>query len=356
MKWLGDTWLTVFYILCSIFSSVIMASISPARLTQHIVMLVIGFGLYLYLGSQESGVYKSFAILGYFVTIFLLILTYVLGSSIRGSVRWIELAGFQLQAGEMAKPLLVVAFAYFLEKYPVKTLKNILINLVIFLIPALLIFKQPDLGTALVISVIWLVEVFVAGISYFWVGLSGVLGLVGLSFLPRVLHDYQLNRLETFIDPFRDPLGAGYNVIQSIIAVGSGGLFGKGLGHGTQSHLAFLPERHTDFIFASLSEELGLLGSVLIIILIGSIIYRLLSAFTHTISSSSRLILSGIIGYLTFQTFINIGMNIGIAPVTGVTLPLISYGGSSTIATAISLGLAASIIRGDHTRPLIEIH
>jgi rod shape determining protein RodA len=319
-------------------------------------MLTFGFALYLYLGNQESGVYKSFAPIAYAVSLLLLILTFFFSDTIRGSARWIEIGSFQLQGGEVVKPLLILSFAYFLDHFPPTTLKNIGINLLLFLIPTLLVFKQPDLGTALVLSAIWLAQIFVAGISYWWIAVSGVIAGFGASYLPHVLHDYQLNRLETFIDPFRDPLGAGYNVIQSIIAVGSGGVLGKGLGHGTQSHLRFLPERHTDFIFASLSEELGLIGSLLIIGIIGSIIYRLLTAVTTAKEAESRLILVGIVGYLIFQTCVNIGMNIGIAPVTGVTLPLVSYGGSSVLATAITLGIAASVIRGDRTRPLIEIH
>lgn len=231
-----------------------------------------------------------------------------------------------------------------------------LFNTALFLLPTYLVYVQPDLGTALVISSIWVIQIFVAGLSSWLIALAVLLlGVLG-RYLPRFLADYQLKRLETFLNPGSDPLGSGYNVIQSIIAIGSGGLFGKGLGHGTQSHLRFLPERHTDFIFASLSEELGLLGSLTILVLLGSLMYRLLTALTVSTSAENRSILAGVLGYLTFQTFVNIGMNLGIAPVTGVTLPLISYGGSSVITTALTLGLAASIIREDHARPLIEIH
>lgn len=356
MKWLSDSWLTIFYLLTAIFSSVVMTSISPERTLQHVLMLGLGFGLFLYLGYQESGVYKSFAPIGYGISLFLLLATIIFGDTIRGSTRWIPLGSFQLQAGELIKPLLILAFAYFLERYPPKTIGNILINLGLFLLPTLLVFRQPDLGTALVLSAIWIAQIFVAGLSYWLIALSLLITGIFARFLPRLLAEYQLERLETFLNPEHDPLGAGYNVIQSIIAVGSGGLFGKGLGHGTQSHLRFLPERHTDFIFASLSEELGLIGSLAVFVLLGNIIYRLLTALTHTTSVESRYILMGVLSYLTFQTFINIGMNVGIAPVTGITLPLISYGGSSVLATGIALGFAASVIRGDRGHRLIEIH
>lgn len=355
MKWLPDPWLTTLYLLASIFSAVVMTSISPERVMQHMIMLATGFVLYLYLGNQDSGIYKSFGSLAYVITLILLLLTALLSDPVRGSASWIRIGEFQFQAGEVAKPLLIIAFASFLHQFKVSKFKNLLINTGLFILPTFLIFRQPDLGTALVIAAIWIAQIFVSGISYLLIATVALASLVGATYLPHVLQDYQLRRLETFIDPHADPLGSGYNVIQSIIAVGSGGILGKGLGHGTQSHLRFLPERHTDFIFASLSEELGLLGSLIIITILSGIIYRLLHVLTTTNDAMTRSILAGIVGYLTFQTFINIGMNIGIAPVTGVTLPLISYGGTSVIATAISLGIAASMIRGESQRRLLEI-
>lgn len=354
-RWLPDSWLLLFYLLAGSLSVVVLTSISPDRVAQQALMFGLGLVLFVYLGIQDSAVYKTFAPIGYMVSILILLATMVLGDPVRGSTRWIPIGGFQLQAGEFAKPLLVLAFAYFIRAFPPKNLKNILINIALFLVPTLLIFKQPDLGTALVISSIWVAQMFVGGVSYYLLGLVSTMGFIFAESLPRFLHDYQLKRLETFIDPFRDPLGAGYNVIQSIIAVGSGGFLGKGLGHGTQSHLRFLPERHTDFIFASLAEELGTIGSLLVIFCLGGLLNRLLSLSTHTPSSSSRLIYIGIFSYLFFQTFINIGMNIGIAPVTGVTLPLISYGGSSVLSSAIALGIASSCARSDRSRALIEI-
>lgn len=354
-NWLPDSWLLLCYLLAGALSLVVLTSISPDRVLQQGIMFGVGLILFIYLAHQDSAVYKTFAPIGYLVSIGLLIVTFLLGSDVRGSTRWIPIAGFQLQAGEFAKPLLVLSFAFFLKLFPPKNLKNILINVVLYLVPAILIFKQPDLGTALVVSSIWVSQMFVAGLFYWVIGTVVGLSAVALQYLPKILHDYQLKRLETFVDPYRDPLGSGYNVIQSIIAVGSGGFLGKGLGHGTQSHLRFLPERHTDFIFASLAEELGIIGSILVVTCLGALLYRLLYLATHSSSSSSRLIYIGVFSYLFFQTFINIGMNIGIAPVTGVTLPLISYGGSSVLATAITLGIAASVARGDRSRTLIEI-
>ncbi|MFH2085803.1 MAG: FtsW/RodA/SpoVE family cell cycle protein [bacterium] len=355
MKWLPDIWLTLCYLLAGTLSLVVLTSISPERVGQQAIMFGLGLLLFTYLSRQDVAVYKTFAPFGYLLAILLLLATILLGTSVRGAVRWIPILGFQLQGGEFAKPLLVLSFAFWLRRFPPKTFQNILINILLFALPTLLIFRQPDLGTTLVVSSIWIGQLFVAGISYWLVGGSAAFSFILTEYFPKLLHDYQLKRLETFVDPFRDPLGAGYNVIQSLIAVGSGGILGKGLGHGTQSHLRFLPERHTDFIFASLAEELGLVGSLLVIFCLGGLLYRLLTLATHTVSTSSRLIYVGIFSYLFFQTWVNIGMNIGIAPVTGVTLPLISYGGSSILATALTLGIAASAVRADHTHTLLEI-
>lgn len=354
-NWLPDAWLTLFYLLSSILSLVVLTSISPDRVFQQALMFAVGLILFIYLSSQDSAVYKTFAPFGYVISLLALITTAFLGTTVRGSTRWIPIGTFQLQAGEFVKPLLVLAFAFFLKRFPPKTFKNILINLVLFSLPTFLVFRQPDLGTALVISAIWLAQIFVSGLSYWFVMIVPGVTAILIKYLPRMLHDYQLKRLETFIDPYRDPLGAGYNVIQSIIAVGSGGIIGKGLGNGTQSHLRFLPEHHTDFIFAALAEELGLIGSFLVIFILGGLVYRLLTLTTHATSAGSRLIYVGTFSYLFFQIFINLGMNIGIAPVTGVTLPLISYGGSSILATAITLGIASSCARSQSSRPLIEI-
>ncbi|KKU46453.1 MAG: Rod shape-determining protein RodA [Microgenomates group bacterium GW2011_GWA2_46_7] len=355
MKWSVDPWLTVCYLFASSLSLLILTSISPDRVGQQAFMFILGFILYLYISSQDGEVYKTFAPIGYVMALILLLSTLIFGETIRGSTRWILLGGFQFQAGELSKPLLVLSLAYSLYHFPLNSLKNFGINLLLFLLPAFLIFRQPDLGTALVISSIFAVQLFVAGLPWWFFGLVGSITAVFWRYLPRLLHSYQLERLTTFIDPYRDPLGSGYNVIQSVIAVGSGGLLGKGLGHGTQSHLRFLPERHTDFIFASLAEELGLIGSLLVIFCLGALLYRLLYLATHAQSRFSRFVYLGSFGYLAFQTFVNIGMNIGVAPVTGVTLPLISYGGSSILATAITLGIVSSLARTKPEASLLQI-
>lgn len=354
-RWLPDLWLTICYLLATALSLVMLTSISPERVPQQALMFALGFLLFVYLSHQDVAAYKTFATTAYITAVLLLFATLIFGETIRGATRWIPLGAFQLQAGELVKPLLILSFASYLEWFPPTKLKNLGIHFLLFSLPAYLIFRQPDLGTTLVVASFFAVQVFIAGLPVWIIGILALLGILGFRFSPNLLHSYQWERIKTFLDPFRDPLGSGYNVIQSIIAVGSGGLIGKGLGHGTQSHLRFLPERHTDFIFASLAEELGLIGSLLVILCLGGLLYRFLILATHTSNSLARSIFLGSFGYLAFQTFINIGMNLGITPVTGVTLPLISYGGSSILATALTLGIAAAFARQTSAPSLLEI-
>jgi len=354
MRRIHDWWLTVSFLLAALTSLTILFSISPDRLITQAVWLIIGFVLYLYLSSQDSAVYSALSQIAFPLSIILLFLTFLVGDGVRGSTRWISFFGFGFQTSEIVKPLLALSFARFLTERKLTPLNTLLLTGTITL-PLLFILKQPDLGTGLVITALVGAQIILAG-APLWLYLVGiVLGYFGLRLAPSLLHDYQLARLESFVDPTKDPLGSGYNVIQSIIAVGSGGLFGKGLGHGTQSHLRFLPERHTDFVFASLVEELGFLGGIFVLAVLGIILYRLCVLMLTAKQREQRLILVGIFAYLLFQSFVNIGMNLGIAPVTGVTLPLISYGGSSILGISLSLGIAGSISNSLHSGKSLEI-
>lgn len=342
------------YLLAGSLSLAMLFSISPDRLPQQALLLGIGLVLVIYLGAQDHAVYVALAPYLYLATLILLGSTYFFGESVRGSLRWIPLGSFQLQTSELVKPFLALFFAHYFTLNPVRDLRSLFASLLYFLPPFLLVFFQPDLGTSLVLASIYLSMLFVSGLPriFLFVGSSLLVGLALLS--PYFLAPYQLARLESFIDPSRDPLGSGYNVIQSTIAVGSGGFWGKGLGHGTQSHLKFLPERHTDFMFASLAEELGFLGLLSTLVIFYVLFARLLGVAQKN-PGAGRLVLSGLACYLMFQAFINIGMNLGIAPVTGVTLPLISYGGSSILGVAISLGIASSFTRNSSVASPLEI-
>jgi rod shape determining protein RodA len=218
-----------------------------------------------------------------------------------------------------------------------------------------LIFVQPDLGSALVVLSIFISSILFSKISFkqFTTLLLSALLLIPLFWF--FLHDYQRMRVVHFLNPYFDPLGEGYNLIQSKIAVGSGGFLGRGLGRGTQSHLAFLPERYTDFIFASLAEELGFVGSLTLIVLYLILFLRMLKIASLSKERPYFLLAVSIFFYLFFQTIVNIAMNIGLMPITGITLPLVSYGGSSLVTTMISLGILENISRKNSPDVFLEI-
>jgi len=212
-------------------------------------------------------------------------------------------------------------------------------------LPIFLIFRQPDLGTTLVILAVWLGMILAQGLELKFLLSLLILSAVGLPFSWLFLKDYQKLRILTFLNPESDPLGAGYNLIQAMIAVGAGGIFGRGLGRGTQSQLAFLPEARTDFIFASLAEELGLFGSLILLLLFLFLSLRILKAAREAPDDFGYYLCAGVFSLLTFQVFVNVGVNIGILPITGITLPLVSQGGSSVLAVMTCLGLVESVAR-----------
>ncbi|MBI3952411.1 MAG: rod shape-determining protein RodA [Candidatus Doudnabacteria bacterium] len=280
----------------------------------------------------------------------ILALGYVLffGSAIRGSSRWVNLGFFQLQPAELAKLFMVIVMAKFLDKHgeKLKDFRYVLLSAVYIGIPALLILAEPDLGSALVLAGTWFAMLLFSPMKKKHLAILIailILGLVVGWFF--VMQDYQRQRVFTFINPDADPKGSGYNVIQSIIAVGSGGLWGRGLGRGFQSQLKFLPERQTDFIFASTAEELGLLGSLAVIGLFCLLFYRLVKTIKTSRDNFGMFLALGIFFMFFIQVLINIGMNIGILPVTGIPLPLLSYGGSSLLTTFLALGVIQSIVR-----------
>jgi rod shape determining protein RodA len=259
-------------------------------------------------------------------------------------VRWIDFGFITLQGSEFAKPILILLFAFVFTRFDPKKLRTFVISLIVLIVPFGLIFSQPDLGSSVIVAGIWLSMAFVAGSSLLYLFVLLITPVVASPFIWNILKDYQKARIEIFLNPASDPLGRGYNVIQAIIAVGSGQLFGRGLGRGTQSHLNFLPEQKTDFIFATTAEELGFVGVFLLLALFGFLIYRLLRATQIITDPEGSLIVVGVAVTLLSQIFINVGMNLGILPITGITLPLVSFGGSSLVAVFILLGLAESVL------------
>lgn len=274
----------------------------------------------------------------------LLLLPFGFGAVTRGAIRWIPLGPFSLQPSELVKPLLIIVFSRFLTGPGIRlTAKNFAVYLLLLLLPFGLIFQQPDLGTSLVVAAIWLGLLFSRKIKF---GRAAVFALAivlaGAGGISR-LQPYQRQRLTSFINPYADPGGSGYQVIQSLIAAGSGGLAGRGLGRGSQSQLRFLPEKQTDFIFAATAEELGFFGAAVVVTAYWWLGHRLLLVAGGTGDEFGRLLVIGVLVMIWFQGGVAMAMNLGLLPITGITLPFVSSGGSSMLSSFACLGLAASV-------------
>ena len=284
----------------------------------------------------------------YVLLIIGLIYLIVFGDPIRGSARWIDFGFFQLQLAELAKIIIAIGLARWLSvnRGQINSWWNFLLTFFYAAIPAGLIFFEPDLGSSAIVMIIWFGIMLLSPLKktfvLIFIGVAIILAGFSWQFLAK---DYQKERVEVFLSPDKDPRGKGYNVRQAIIAVGSGQLFGRGLGQGVQSGLKFLPEKHTDFVFASSSEEIGLFGSGAILIMFYILFNRLLKIIKRARDDLSAYMVVGILFFFAGQVVINVGMNIGLLPVTGIPLPLISYGGSSMLVTAIALGIAQNIAK-----------
>jgi rod shape determining protein RodA len=271
-------------------------------------------------------------------------LVLVLGRTKLGSTRWIDFGFFNFQPSEIFKIILVLSLSHFLVRKEEISTIDFLIYLGMIALPVILVLLEPDLGTALIYVIIGIFLFLACRTREIYLLFSGLLIAILMPiFWFFILRPYQRERILTFLDPQHDPFGSGYNVLQSTISVGSGGWLGRGLGHGLQSQLNFLPIAHTDFIFASLAEELGFIGAGLLLILFLVLIFRLVSIGVLAKDALGRYIAFGVAVMILFQVLINVGMNIGIMPVTGIPLPLISHGGSSLFSTMIALGIVGSI-------------
>ncbi|MBP9752128.1 MAG: rod shape-determining protein RodA [Candidatus Moranbacteria bacterium] len=283
----------------------------------------------------------------YFLSLGALLLVVIFGRTVRGTAGWIEFGPFQFQPVEGAKIVLIIFLASFIAKKSSELGEWVRIIASFVLASALvfLVLKQPDLGSALVLSSVWAGMILVSGVRVKHVLVLAVLGTAVIVSGWFFLEDYQKGRIEAFIDPESDPRGSGYNVLQSMIAVGSGGFFGKGLGYGSQSQLNFLPEKHTDFLVAVIAEELGLFGLGVVIFAYGLLLYRIGKIAMRARDNTGYLIGIGAFTYFFFQISVNVGMNIGAIPVTGLPAPFLSYGGSSLLASFVVLGLVLSVHR-----------
>ena len=312
----------------------------------HALRFAMGFAVMFIAAMIDIKVYLRWTYPFYFAVLVLLIVVEAAGYTGMGATRWIDLKFIKLQPSELMKIALVMALAKYFHTttlQSIETIRGIVPPLLMALVPALLIMAQPDLGTALMIIFTTGVILFVVGVQV-WkfvalAGMAAVLMPVGWHFL----HDYQRQRVLTFLDPERDPLGAGYHIMQSKIALGSGGVFGKGFLKGTQSHLNFLPEKHTDFIFTMLSEEFGLIGGILVVLVNMSILAYSYSFALKTTSYFGKLLIIGLATNYFLYVFINIAMVLGLLPVVGVPLPLISYGGTVILSVTASFGIIMAV-------------
>ena len=353
--WNLDLKLLIPTLVLLIISLATLYTIDVGFFRSQLIFAFISVFVFLIFSNVNYKIIQLYKVPIYIASLILLLLVLFLGIESRGSVRWIDIFGFRMQFSEILKPFLTISFAAYLSELRQYSLKNLLFSFLYVLPVAFLIFLQPDLGNALLyISVVILSLIFLGfPLRYFAAGFLFVLASIPL--LWRFLHEYQKQRILTFLNPAHDPLGTSYNAIQAIITVGSGMIIGKGLGQGTQSGLSFLPERHTDFIFATISEELGFIGNTLILVAFGFILYRLFIIFLNSEDKFCKLF-SGIAFFsILIQFFVNVGMNIGILPIVGVTLPFVSYGGSSLLSNFILLGLVSAVAKNFKRDQVIEI-
>ena len=332
----------------------ILLSIGREFFVPQLLYLVAGALLLFGISRIDAAILWWAAPAAYVLSNIFLALSY-LGPSIRGATRWIMIAGVQIQPSELVKPLLILAFAHFMAKYSPRKIGSLPILFALFALPFFLVFRQPDLGSGIVYAS-FLTAMLLAGGLHIGVLIAGSATVtILLPFLWSHLANYQQSRILTFINPALDPAGAGYNALQAMIAVGSGQLFGRGLGRGTQSHLRFLPEFHTDFIFATLIEELGFIGGALLLVGYCLLLYRIVAPFLRAVNGDVRVFMYsfGLFAMLMSQIVINVGMNMGLIPITGITLPLVSYGGSSILSIAIAFGILWALLRDNSSSAAI---
>ncbi len=314
---------------------------------KQIQWIVIGLFFLLVIVSVDYRLLNRYAYVLHGFSILLLVFVSLYGYTTHGSQRWIALGGFTFQPSELVKFTLILALARYFSTHGVRGTRygfgDLLVPLALVLLPFILILRQPDLGTALLLLIIFLSVIIFVGVRIRDLLIGGISGLLMIPLAWHFLKDYQRERILTFLDPERDPLGAGYHIIQSMIAVGSGGLLGKGFLKGTQTQLKFLPEQQTDFVFSVFAEEWGFAGGVSLVIL-----FLFLVLWGFKIANNSRDLPGTIMAYgitimIFWGVFINIGMVIGILPVVGVPLPFLSYGGSSIVVLMMSIGLLINI-------------
>ena len=309
------------------------------------VFIVIGLVLLLAVATVDYGLLEPITGVIYALMIVTLVAVLIIGRVTHGAQRWIDLGFMLFQPSEFAKVSLVLFLAGLFSgrKDQIRSGRTFLLSLGATLLPMALVYVQPDLSTALILGAIWLGMAAIAGVRFLYIGGLGAAGLVAAPAIWLLLHDYQRQRILTFLNPGADPQGAGYNVGQALIAIGSGGWFGQGFASGTQSQLHFLRVRHTDFIFSVLAEELGLAGSVMLFVLLGFLLWRIIRAAGMARDTFGEYIAAGMATLIFVQSTVNIAMNMSLIPTTGVPLPFISFGNNALLALLLGLGMVESV-------------
>ena len=335
--------------LLSIISLFVMYSTDGGEILfhtkSHFSKLIIFFPLMIFIAFFNIKWWHNLSYLFYFAVILLLIYVSFFGIMSSGSRRWMDLYLFNLQPSELMKIAIILCLAKYYHRIKIEnvnSITSIMTVVTIILIPIIMVLSQPDLGTSILIAASGLIVLWLGGVKIKYFIYSFIVFLISLPFVISFLKPYQKLRILTFLDPDRDPLGAGYQIIQSKIAIGSGGLDGKGFLKGTQSYLDFLPEKHTDFIFTLFSEEFGFIGSVALLILYSIIIIRILRIGAISRSNFSRLFCFGFAFAIFIYIVVNLSMVLGLLPIVGSPLPIMSYGGSSMLATMIGFGIVLS--------------
>ena len=344
-----DYILLISVILLSVLSVFVMYSTDGGEILfhtkNHFVKLAVFFPLMIFVAFFNIKFWHNFSYIIYFIVILLLIYVSFFGIMSSGSKRWMDLYLFVLQPSELMKVAIIMCLAKYFHRIKIENVNSftsITIVLSIIIIPIIFVISQPDLGTSVLIALSGLIILWLGGMKIKYFIYSFITFLISLPFIISFLKPYQKLRILTFLDPDRDPLGAGYQIIQSKIAIGSGGLNGKGFLKGTQSYLDFLPEKHTDFIFTLFSEEFGFIGSVGLLILYSIIIFRIVRIGAISRSNFARLFCFGYAFAIFIYIVVNLSMVLGLLPIVGSPLPIMSYGGSSMLATMIGFGIVLS--------------
>jgi len=350
-----DYWLLAPVVILMLMSLTTLASIDTSYFRNQLISFALSILVFLFLTRINHKSLQSLKAPIYIFSLIILLIILIIGIESRGAMRWLDIFGVRLQFSEILKPALSIAFASYIAGIKKYTFEKF-IRLNLFVLPVFfLIYAQPDLGSALLYIGVFYTTLLIVGFPLRWFLFALIPFLASSPLIWTMLHDYQRQRILTFLDPQNDPLGTSYNSIQAIIAVGSGSFFGKGLGEGTQSGLRFLPEKHTDFIFATMTEGLGFIGGLIIIMAFTILLIRIYQIFLRSDSIYEKTFLICAFLFIYFQFLFNMGMNIGLLPIVGITLPFVSYGGSSLLTSFIFLGITSSISISQKTKHVLEI-